>query len=85
MLLLFFFVIFQALEGITKVMVGAGGSVQYFNSTLNSEALHAIAAADVAIVVVGTSSGEGTDRPTLALGNEQDQLVSSVAALLMTP
>jgi len=51
--------------------------------TLMAEAVAAAAAADVAIVVVGsaeTSESEGYDRDTLALPGRQDELVRRVAA-----
>jgi beta-glucosidase len=38
-------------------------------------------AADVAIVNVATTSGEGYDRPTLGFGDMQDKLVREVAAV----
>ena len=51
--------------------------------TLMAEAVATAAAADVAIVVVGsaeTSESEGYDRDTLALPGRQDELVTRVAA-----
>ena len=51
--------------------------------TLMAEAVAAAAAADVAIVVVGsaeTSESEGYDRDTLVLPGRQDELVTRVAA-----
>ena len=38
-------------------------------------------AAEVAVVFVGTSSGEGSDRQTLGLGGGQDELVRAIAAV----
>ena len=43
-------------------------------------ALAAAAAADVAIVVGGTSSGEALDLANLGLDGQQDALISAVAA-----
>ncbi len=72
-----------ALQGISAVVNSAGGSVVYINGVdgLNDDQRAAISGADIAVVVVGTSSAEGADRLTLALGNGQDELVSAVVEL----
>jgi beta-glucosidase len=63
----------------------ARGFTQFSDHTADSiaAASKAAAAAEVAIVFVGTRSGEGADRPSLGLGKvaggiEQDQLVTAV-------
>ena len=52
--------------------------------TMLKEAVHAAAAADVAVVVVGsteTTESEGFDRDTLSLPGRQDELVQRVSAV----
>ena len=67
------------LDGI-KRLAGANVVVTYNNGT-NAVAAAAIAkSADVALVVVGNKDSEGRDRPNLSLPNNQDALVSAVAA-----
>ena len=52
-----------------------------YDSGVNATRAAALAAAaDVAIVVVATSSGEGADRADLSLPAWQDSLVAAVAA-----
>lgn len=77
--------IVTALQGIREVtQVAAGGVVSYINgsnfasdtdATFSDEEAAMLQAADVVVVVVGTSSGEGFDRDTLALGNGQDEMI----------
>lgn len=62
-------------QGIREVVEAAGGDVTYINSSsLDGDAAAVIAAADVAVVFVGTTCGEGADRPTLALGGGEQLL-----------
>jgi beta-glucosidase len=49
-------------------------------SSALQEAVDAAKASDVAIVMVGDDETEGSDRPSLALSNGQDELVQAVAA-----
>ena len=53
--------------------------VVYRNSKDISAAAEAAAEADLAVVVVGVESGEGKDRPDLALPAEDDALIAAVA------
>jgi len=56
-------------------------STQITYAASNSTDIPSIAAAaDVAIVFVSATSGEGNDRTTLSLGSAQDNLVNTVAA-----
>jgi len=66
------------LEGIQQ-RSKAGTLVTYANSSqLETAVVHA-KSADVAIVFVGTISSEGWDRESLSLGEEQDNLVATIA------
>ena len=67
---------------------GAVWAVQYLNGSavcaggsFNAAEAAALAGANAVVVVVGTSSGEGADRQTLALGGGQDELVLQAASL----
>jgi beta-glucosidase len=55
-------------------------TVSYDNGSNLASAANAARGADVAVVMVGDSETEGTDRTTLALPGNQDQLVAAVAA-----
>jgi beta-glucosidase len=70
--------IVSPLLGITNRVAGAG-SVSYNNGSNIAQAVALAAAADVAIVFVGTTSGEGRDRESLSLAPEMDELIAAVA------
>ena len=91
--------IVTATEGITAAVIGYDISVEYFkipdgvdkDNGLNIATAFA-AQCDVIIVVVATTSGEGYDRPSLQLGNGQDELVLAlynsnphIIVVVMTP
>eukprot|EP00966_Prymnesium_polylepis_P074839 1736124-Prymnesium_polylepis.1 len=59
----------------------AKGRVDYNNGTDLGAAAAVAAAADVAIVVVGSTSSEGTDRRSTALPAEQLRYLRAVAAV----
>lgn len=60
---------------------GTGVKVTYAPSLPLENAAKVAAAADIAIVFVAAISGEGRDRPNLSLPDNQDALVSAVAAV----
>ena len=62
-----------------KARAGAGVTVSYANSTIDS-AVSLAKKSDVAVVVVGVTSGEGDDRKSLSLPDGSDALVSAVLA-----
>ena len=67
------------LEALSAYAVAHGGNFTYSDGVDDVEsAVAAAEAADVALVFVGTTSGEGADRPNLALPSEQDNLVRAV-------
>lgn len=55
-------------------------TVSFNNGSDLTAAANAARGADVAVVMVGDTETEGTDRTTLALSGNQDQLVAAVAA-----
>jgi beta-glucosidase len=59
--------------------LGSGATVTVNDGSSVSAATAAARAADVAIVMVGTTDGEGHDRTSLSLPSGQDALVSAVA------
>jgi len=67
------------LQGIQSRVSGTQIKVVYAPTNPIDQAVAVAKAADVAIVVVGTWSSEGSDRPDLNLGNNQDQLVAAVS------
>jgi len=68
-------------EGIRERLDGtAAGPVVYKPTDSIADAVAAAKAADVAIVFVATSSGEGWDRHNLSLPANEDALVAAVAA-----
>jgi beta-glucosidase len=72
----------DVLSGILAYRFGVGPDLRDEDASI-ARAAEAAAAADIAIVVVGTSSrveSEGFDRTTLALPGRQDDLVRAVAA-----
>lgn len=66
------------LDGIRRRAAQLGANVTYDDGSDTARAAAAAAAADVAVVVVGTTSSEGADRPTLALPDAENALVSAV-------
>jgi len=68
------------LEGARAQAAARGIAVAYVSSKDPKAPLLA-AAADVAVVCAGTTSGEGVDRSTLALSPAEDRLVAAVAAM----
>ena len=69
------------LEALSAYSVAHGGSSTYSEGVGDvASAVAAARVADVAVLFVGTTSGEGQDRPNLALPSEQDTLVRAVAA-----
>jgi beta-glucosidase len=66
------------LTGITNRVAGSG-TVSYNNGSDIAQAVALAASADVAIVFVGTKSGEGRDRESLSLLPQMDELVAAVA------
>lgn len=67
------------LQGI-KNRLGSSAKVAYAPTQPIATAAQVAAAADVAIVCVGFESSEGSDRSSLSLPNNQDQLIEAVAA-----
>jgi len=67
------------LRGITS-RVGSGGKVTYTPTNPISNAVTAAKSADYAVVFVGFTSSEGSDRANLSLPYPQDQLIMEVAA-----
>jgi beta-glucosidase len=69
-------------EGIRNAVAAAGYSatvtVEYNDGKDLSSATALAAQCDTVIVNVATTCGEGNDRPTLALGDGQDELVSAI-------
>lgn len=71
----------QGIQNYLSAHAAFNGVTVVYNDGKNVTAAADIAAScSVAVVVVATSSGEGNDRSTLALGNNQDQLVTTVVA-----
>jgi len=64
------------LQGVEKVL---GKNISYASTMPIANAVALAQAADIAIVCVGLTSAEGTDRPDLYLGSNQDQLVEAIA------
>jgi beta-glucosidase len=63
-----------------KNRLGAGADVSFADGSDVAAAADLSRSADVALVMVGDNETEGRDRPGLALSDNQDQLVSAVAA-----
>jgi len=74
------------LEGIQKVLqqIGSNASAQVLvaaaDGSTNASIAAAAAKADVAIVMAGVVTSEGSDRPSLSLPDNQDALITAVAA-----
>ena len=70
------------LEALSTFALAHGGSFTFSKGVGDvASAVAAAEKADVALVFVGTSSGEGRDRPNLSLPPEQDNLVRAVSAV----
>lgn len=67
-------------QGIQNALVGTNTEVIYNAGTDPNEVLALAQKCSVAVVVVATTSCEGSDRPNLSLGNGQDDLVTTVLA-----
>ena len=63
-----------------KKQVGTGVTVTYDDGTQPAVAAKLAASTDIAIVMVGNKDREGKDRLSLSLPENQDQLISAVAA-----
>lgn len=68
-------------QGIETYLAGTNTVVYYNNGEDVSAAVALAEKCTLAIVVVATTSSEGSDRDTLSLGDAQNNLVSSVAAV----
>jgi len=74
------------LQGLQNVLTQKGSSatvtllVAANNGSNNAAAAALAAASDVAIVMAGVITSEGSDRPNLSLTNNQDVLIAAVAA-----
>lgn len=66
------------LQGIMK-RAGNGVQVQYADGSNLTQAAQTAKAANVAVVFVNDNESEGSDRSSLSLPNNQDQLIQSVA------
>ena len=66
-------------EGLQKV-AGPGVHITYNDGADPQAAATLAKSADVAVIMVGNKDREGADRPNLSLPDQQDQLVSAVAA-----
>jgi beta-glucosidase len=71
--------IISPLKGIQNRVSGLGITVNYAPTSPLNVAVDTAKNADIAIVCVGTSSSEGWDRPSLALGKGQDELIAAIA------
>lgn len=67
-------------QGIANALVGTNTDVIYNAGTDPNEVLALAQKCTFAVVVVATTSSEGSDRADLSLGNEQDVLVTTVLA-----
>ena len=74
------------LQGLQNVLTQLGSTatvtvlIAATNGSNNAAAAALAAASDVAIVMAGVVTSEGSDRPNLSLPNNQDALISAVAA-----
>jgi beta-glucosidase len=74
------------LQGMKNALAAAGSTATATLTVVDSAnanlaaAIAAARAADVVIVMAGTISEEGRDRPSIALGAEQDSMIAAVAA-----
>lgn len=70
-------------QGVRNALDAAGYTsviVEYSDGKDVASATSLAAQSDIVIVNVATTCGEGNDRPTLALGDGQDELVSAIVA-----
>jgi beta-glucosidase len=67
-------------EGLQKV-AGPGVHITYNDGADPQAAATLAKSAEVAVIMVGNKDHEGADRPNLSLPDQQDQLVSAVAAV----
>jgi beta-glucosidase len=67
-------------QGILNALAGTNTQVIYNAGTDLTEATALAQKCGTAVVVVATTSSEGSDRKDLSLGNGQDELVTTVAA-----
>jgi beta-glucosidase len=67
-------------QGIANALVGTSTQVIYNAGTDLAEVTKLAQQCGTAVVVVATTSSEGSDRANLSLGNGQDELVTTVAA-----
>ena len=67
------------LDGLRRV-AGPAVRIMYDAGDVVEKASRLAAASDVAIVMLGNKDREGTDRPSLSLPNDQDRIVTAVAA-----
>jgi hypothetical protein len=70
----------KAISGICSQPV-LPSNILYDDGSNLTRAAEVAAAADTVIVVVGTTSSEGHDRPNLAFPGDQDNLVFAIAAV----
>ncbi len=74
------------LEGLHKAALALGASASINLTVVNTDgsnlaqAVAAAAAADIVIVLAGAITDEGVDRPSLSLPNNQDAMITAVAA-----
>ena len=73
-------VVAPQVESILDAVASVGASVRYADGRDAAAAAAAAAAADVAVVVVGATSCEGTDRPSVELPADQLRYLRAVAA-----
>ena len=67
-------------QGLANALAGTNTEVIYNSGTDLSDAAALAQRCSAAVVVVATTSSEGSDRKDLSLGDNQDALVSAVAA-----
>lgn len=70
-------------QGIRNALIAAGDSVSviYNDGKDLDDAITLAKQCETVVVSVATTSGEGSDRPTLGLGDSQDELVVSIASV----
>ena len=68
-------------DGIANALSGTTTKVLYNTGVNIAEAASIASQCSTAVVIVATTSSEGSDRPSLSLGDAQDRLVNAVAAV----
>jgi beta-glucosidase len=68
-------------QGLTNALMGTDVKVLYNDGSDLNAASDMAKQCSVAVVVVATSSSEGSDRDNLSFGGNQDKLVSTIAAV----